>query len=355
MKSSSQTKLLAIETSCDETAAAVIDLSASLATGAQLSQFLLSDIVSSQIKLHQQYGGVVPELAAREHLTNLPLVVEEALSVSGVSLADLSAIAVTAGPGLKGCLLVGMTYGRGLAFGLNVPMLQINHLEGHLWSGLLAAADERPKLPALVLLVSGGHSELVVVKGFREYEVVARTQDDAVGEAFDKCATLLKLPYPGGPALSRLAEAGDSAKYSLPIGMPHDPQAFSFSGVKTAVQRLVKGLGDSMTDEVLRADIAASIEGILVEALAVKTERALARYRPQSLVLCGGVAANQRLRGRCAKLAERFGVRCLAPNHRWCSDNAAMIGVVGALEIASQTSVQSLPLTVRPRWSIDEL
>lgn len=319
--------LLAIETSCDETAVAVLDDKAFLAGERALSSVLKHEIVSSQVQLHSPYGGVVPELASREHIINLPMLVQEALRAAGTSVRDLSAVCVTRGPGLNGCLLVGVAYAKALASALRIPLFPLNHLEGHIFAGELREQITALRLPALVLLVSGGHTELLFVPSFRKYEVVARTRDDAAGEAFDKCASLLGLPYPGGPALSALAQDGDATRFSFPVGMPDSEHDFSFSGVKTAVSRVVRGLGD-LTDGT-RRDLAASVEQALVAALVHKTERALRRLRPVSFLLTGGVAANQPLRTALGELMGKRNLPIIVPDRRWCTDNAAMMGMLG--------------------------
>lgn len=353
--------LLAIETSCDETAVALLDISRRLDDCERCEDFLRGHLVRTQIQLHEPYGGVVPELAAREHLANLPVMVEHLLHQTGVELADLTAIAVTAGPGLKGCLLVGIAYARGLAFARKLPFVPVNHLEGHVCSGDLGARAERPEYPLLAMLVSGGHSELILAKQPLEYTVLTRTRDDAVGEAFDKCATQLGLPYPGGPALSRLAAGGHAPLYRLPQGMADDDTAFSFSGVKTAVHRLVKSLGDQLHNEQTRADVAAAIEDTLVETLLEKTGRALKRSGVRSLLLCGGVAANGRLRRRAAELAAQRGIRLVVPDFQWCSDNAAMIGVAAARRLERAGGVAAWPpagseaCVARTRWPLEQL
>ncbi|MBP9837712.1 MAG: tRNA (adenosine(37)-N6)-threonylcarbamoyltransferase complex transferase subunit TsaD, partial [Proteobacteria bacterium] len=240
--------LLAIETSCDETAVALLDLSKPISETSSSSEFLKSEIIASQIKLHQAYGGVVPELASREHLINLPLLIKKTIDDNSLNTDQIKAVAVTRGPGLKGCLLVGLTFAKFFAFSKNVPLLCINHLEGHVFSGNMLAREERPEYPYLTLLVSGGHTELILVEAYRKYKIICRTKDDAVGEAFDKSATLIGLPYPGGPQLAKRAETGDEESFRFPYGMPEDDSAFSFSGIKTAISREVKSLGDKVND-----------------------------------------------------------------------------------------------------------
>lgn len=339
--------ILAIETSCDETAVALY----SPATAA-----LHADLVSSQIKLHLPYGGVVPELAAREHLQALPLLVGEALHTAGAKLTEVSAVAVTRGPGLKGCLLVGISFAKGLALARNLPLLGINHLEGHLFVGDLGQNGELSlTFPTLALLVSGGHTLLVLVRGVRDYEVVASTRDDAAGEAFDKIATLLGLPYPGGPALAARAAHGNAARVSLPVALPNDLSSFSFSGLKTAVRRLV----DAPTfkrDEQSIADLAAAAQEAIVRALTEKTIAAANRLRPQSLLLTGGVAANARLQESLKAFAARAGIPLHLPPKRWCTDNAAMIAAAAArLWAARPQYSDGLEFDALPRWPLQDL
>ena len=338
--------LVAIETSCDETAVAVFDRSGRV----------LSELVSSQIELHQPYGGVVPELAAREHLTNLPLLFERALSEAKISIVDITAIAATRGPGLNGCLLVGFAFAKAFAQARSIPLLPVNHLEGHLWAGDLLENPVEP--PFLALLVSGGNTALVLVRDFRDYEIVAETLDDAVGEAFDKVAMMLGLSYPGGPALSRLAESGNPVKYPLPVGLEGDPTRFSFSGVKTAVHRLiaeVREKGGGELSEGQRADLAASVEANLVKTLVIKTEAAL-KLHPEvrGLLLTGGVAANKKLRSELSELSGRHSLRFEVPPQKWCTDNAAMIGAVAFRQLQRPLEQWSGfgPL---PRWPLSEL
>lgn len=334
--------LLSIETSCDETAVAILDVNRWLKDDSHFDKdgrpvFLLADVVSSQANLHQVYGGVVPELAAREHITNLPLVVEQCFQQASCSFDDLTAIAATRGPGLKGCLLVGLCFAKALAYSKQIPFVPVNHLEGHLFAGELLPAPFCPELPLLALLVSGGHTLLVYVKKFRSYEIDAQTRDDAAGEAFDKIATLLGLAYPGGPALSRSAALGDSTKFSFPVGAQKDSGSFSFSGLKTSVSRTVKSLGERLRDEQTVRDLAASAQACIVKSLVDKTVVACKNRNPRSLLLTGGVAANSCLREALAKEMSALGIQFCVPPPRWCTDNAAMIGMVAALIMKEKT------------------
>lgn len=350
--------LLAIETSCDETAVAVFNSSGSL----------VSELVSSQVKLHQPYGGVVPELAAREHLTNLPILFNQVLNDAGIGNEDLVAIAATRGPGLNGCLLVGLAFARSFAAVRGITFIPVNHLEGHLFAGDLVEAP--PELPFLALLVSGGNTAIVLVRGFRDYTIVAETLDDAVGETFDKVATMLGLGYPGGPALSRLAEVGDCERFPLPIGVEHNDTAFSFSGVKTAVLRLITDLkaerngstGQAELDRATASDVAASVENVLVKTLTLKLRAALSRYpEVRGLLLTGGVAANTRLRTSLSELAAECGMAFVVPPQRWCTDNAAMIGAVALRQLArdgAKSGIENNSKSTKaalPRWSLSEL
>lgn len=334
--------LLSIETSCDETAVALFDLAPFFdgrfeqrAVGS--SDFLRGELISSQVKLHTAYGGVVPELAAREHLKNLPLLIKELFKCCGVKAGDLTAVAVTQGPGLKGSLLVGYSFAQSFAASLDLPCLGVNHLEGHLFAGDLLAPEARPVFPMVALLVSGGHTELVWVESFRSYRVLARTRDDAAGEAFDKSATLLGLPYPGGPVLSRTAESGEPGRFSFPVAVVDDASSFSFSGLKTAVLRRVQEIGcgqQGVSDEKLRADLAYGIEQAIVESLVLKSIAVCKTTPPASFLLTGGVAANRALRSRLSHELSLLGIPFVVPPNKWCTDNAAMIGVCAAQILA---------------------
>ena len=359
--------LLAIETSCDETAIALLDLGRVLSGEPISKELLLANAVSSQMDVHQAYGGVVPELAAREHGRNLPLVLDEVFTQAGVAKEDLRAVCVTAGPGLKVCLLVGLSFAKGLALGQRVPLLGLNHLEGHLFAAELLDPEIEIEYPAMALLVSGGHTLLVLLKSFRKYQVLAATRDDAAGEAFDKTATLLGLPYPGGPSLSACAKGGDSSRFPFPIALADDPESFSFSGLKTAAMREIHRLGEQLQDEQIKRDISASLQSAIVKALVDKTKLAVGHYKPRTLILSGGVAANRSLR---ETLRREIGseVRVLIPDAQWCTDNAAMMAALGASIIredpnrfglgASQdvsVCLQSLNIEARSRWAIDEI
>ena len=304
--------VLGIETSCDETAAAVV------AGGTTV----LSSVVSSQIDLHARFGGVVPELAGRAHLVTLGPVVDDALSQAGVSGRDCAAVAVTKGPGLIGALLVGVSHAKALAYGWGLPFVGVNHLEGHLYACLL----ERPDLPlpAIVLLVSGGHTMLVHVRAMGDYSILGGTIDDAAGEAYDKVARVLRLGYPGGPIIDKLAKTGDPKAVAMPRLMRDDSYDFSFSGIKTSVARTVAK--DTTLDA---ADVAAGFQKAVVDSLVSKAVKAVEDTNAQALCLAGGVAANSELRARTQQAADDLGVECLLPAMKYCTDNAAMIAAAG--------------------------
>jgi N6-L-threonylcarbamoyladenine synthase len=315
--------VLGIESSCDETAAAVVR------NGTQI----LSSVVASQIDLHRPWGGVVPELASREHLEKIDPVVREAIEKAGISQKDIEAVAVTQGPGLIGSLLVGVCYAKALAYSLGIPFVGVNHIEGHVYSVVF---DNPPiKFPVLALIVSGGHTNIFHIPEEGIYKVVSRTRDDAAGEAFDKVAKMLGLGYPGGPAIERLASSGQRYKIRFPRAKISDGRPdLSFSGLKTAVARYVKenqiepvGINESPSEQV--RDIAASFQEAVVKAL-VKTLEKLAReHKPQTLIVAGGVACNLRLREDAAGLGAQLGVPVLFPSKHLSTDNAAMIAAAG--------------------------
>lgn len=311
--------LLAIETSCDETGVALFPPH-SLQPAAEL--------LASQTRLHKDYGGVVPELAAREHIVNLPELTCRVLADTGAGIKDLSAVAVTCGPGLQGCLLVGVSYAKALAFSRGIPLIPIHHIEAHLAAGELLPEEQRPKYPCLALVVSGGHTMLIHVAGFRNYRTVAETRDDAAGEAFDKIATVLGLPYPGGPSLAAAAERGDPQAFGFPIGVPADRGSFSFSGLKTAVARAVAAVPEAERTPSFVEDAAASAERAIVAALTGKSAAACLELQPASFLLTGGVAANKELRRSLSAAMAEQGVPFCVPDRKWCTDNAAMVGVL---------------------------
>ncbi len=332
--------MLGIETSCDETGAALYDP----------QRGLVAHTLFSQVELHAQYGGVVPELASRDHIRRLLPLVRDLLRQAHAVLADVTAVAYTQGPGLAGALLVGAGTATALAYALGVPAVPVHHLEGHLLSPLLA--DPAPDFPFVCLLVSGGHTQLMEVRGVGCYRLLGETLDDAAGEAFDKTAQLLGLGYPGGPALARLADHGRAGRYALPRPMIASGDLdFSFSGLKTAVALLVRRLE---LDTATRADVAASFQAAVVDVLAMKAEAALDRTGLRQLVVAGGVGANLALRKRLADLAPRRGTRVFYPQIEFCTDNGAMIALVGALRLA-EAGRDPLGFAVRPRWNLESL
>jgi N6-L-threonylcarbamoyladenine synthase len=305
--------LLAIETSCDDTCAAVLD-----------GPRILSNVISSQAKAHEGFGGVVPEVAARHHLELVEPVVEAALAEAGVTLDEVEAVAATAGPGLIGALLVGISAAKGIAAARRLPLIPVDHLQGHIAANFLEPAPLQP--PFLCLIASGGHTLLAGVRDHEGYELLGQTLDDAAGEAFDKSARLLGLGYPGGPAVQREAERGDPEAFEMPVAMARDPGLdFSFSGLKTAVLYRCRELGPEGVEE-RRADLAASFQAAVVEQLRTKLKRALKKGEWEAVALGGGVAANGPLREAVAGLCEEMGVRLKLVPIALCTDNAAMIG-----------------------------
>jgi len=309
--------LLAIETSCDETSAAVI-----------VGRKVLSNVVASQVAMHQKWGGVVPEAAARAHVEAILPVIADAISGAGLTNRDIKAVAVTNRPGLVGALSVGVTAAKALAFGLGIPLIGVHHLEGHLLSTL--ALDTPPPFPHTCLIVSGGHTELIDVRAVGEYEIVGQTRDDAAGEAFDKGARLLGLGYPGGYAIQQAALTGDPTRYPLPKGLSGDTIDFSFSGLKTAVLRLTEREGANLNI----SDAAASLQEAIVSVLSERAIRAMDRVDSRALTLVGGVAANIALRSRLQAACDRNGFSFFAPPIELCTDNAAMIGLAASYRLA---------------------
>lgn len=337
--------ILGIESSCDETGLAVYDT----------HRGLLADALHSQVAMHNEYGGVVPELASRDHVRRVVPLARQVLASAGVALADLDAIAYTAGPGLAGALLVGAAVAEALAVALDIPAMPVHHLEGHLLSPMLS--PDPPPLPFLALLVSGGHSQLMAVRAVGDYELLGETVDDAAGEAFDKTAKLLGLPYPGGPALSALAAQGRAGRFRLPRPMLHsDNLDMSFSGLKTAVATLLREVGAAD-----HADVAAEFQEAVAELLSTKAMRALAQTGFERLVVAGGVGANLRLRARLDSEAAARGARVFYPPLRLCTDNGAMIAFAAGLRLAAAGA--SVPagspprgsFNVRPRWDLASL
>ena len=322
--------VLGIETSCDDTSAAIYGT----------EQGLMSSLVSSQIE-HLEFGGVVPELASRAHLTLILPVIEQALSQSKLTLYDIEGIAVTAGPGLVGSLLVGVSVGKSLALALDIPMIGVHHIEGHIQSNYLE--EPVPEYPSLVLVISGGHTELVVMKEPLSYDVIGSTRDDAAGEAFDKVAKLLGLGYPGGPVIEKSARDGDSSFVDFPVSKVPDYE-FSFSGLKTAVLVYVNKMGEDFVSTNIN-HICASFQKAVIEALVAKTLGALHEHRLETLLLAGGVAANSALKERLRLEADKHGFRLYAPSPVYCTDNAAMIALAGYERLIRG---MNSPLTLSP-------
>jgi tRNA N6-adenosine threonylcarbamoyltransferase len=333
-------RVLGIETSCDETGVAVYDGAAGL----------LAHALHSQIALHARYGGVVPELASRDHIRKLLPLVRKVLKDSAIFHGQVDGVAYTAGPGLVGALLVGALTARSLAWAWNVPAIAVHHMEGHLLAPMLE--PEAPEFPFIALLVSGGHSMLVQVGGVGRYRVLGDSIDDAAGEAFDKTAKLLGLPYPGGPALAELACRGDPSRYHFPRPMTDRPGLdFSFSGLKTFALNAWRESTQGAQD---RADIARAFEEAVVDTMTIKCRRALAQTGIRRLVVAGGVGANQRLRERLAGLMAREGGRIFYPRPEFCTDNGAMIACAGYQRLRAGCA-DGLAVRVFPRWSLEEL
>jgi N6-L-threonylcarbamoyladenine synthase len=338
--------VLGFESSCDETGVALV----SVAAGER--PVLRAHALYSQVQMHQAYGGVVPELASRDHVRRVLPLARETLTAAGVTLAEVDVVAYTRGPGLAGALLVGAGVACSLAAALDKPTLAVHHLEGHLLSPFLSA--DPPEFPFVALLVSGGHTQLMRVDGVGRYELMGETIDDAAGEAFDKSAKLLGLGYPGGPALSQLAESGNSAAFDLPRPLLHQPNLdFSFAGLKTAVMTTLKKLGDTPT-EAAKADLAASTQAAIVEVLVKKSLRALKACGLQRLVVAGGVGANRQLRAQLNAAAQRMKFRVHYPELHLCTDNGAMIALAAAMRLQSGMA-EARPdyrFEVRPRWEL---
>ncbi len=332
--------VIGIETSCDETGVAIFDH----------QRGLIAHTLYSQISLHAEYGGVVPELASRDHVRKLVPLIRQTISDAGMQLSDLGGVAYTAGPGLVGALLVGAATARSLAWALDVPAIAVHHMEGHLLAPLLEADPPQP--PFVALLVSGGHSMLIEVAAIGRYRLLGDTLDDAAGEAFDKTAKMMGLPYPGGPALAALAASGTPGAYRFSRPMTDRPGLdFSFSGLKTQV--LLAWQASSKTNAV-RCDIARAFEEAVVDTLLIKCRRALAATGLKRLVIAGGVGANRSLRQQLAEVGQAEGFRTYFPRSEFCTDNGAMIALAGALRLAAGQCEPPI-IAVRPRWPLDEL
>ena len=329
-------KVLGIESSCDETGVAVYDT----------EKGLLSEQLYSQVAMHAEYGGVVPELASRDHIRKIVPLIRQSVADAGLQMSDLEGIAYTSGPGLIGALMVGASVGRTMAWSLGIPSVAVHHMEGHLLAPMLE--DDAPDFPFVALLVSGGHTMLVEVKAVGEYKILGESLDDAVGEAFDKTAKLLGLSYPGGPELAALAEKGKPSEIKFPKPMVNRPGLdFSFSGLKTAA--LQTWTKSSQTDEA-KADIAYAFQEAVVETLAIKCDRALKQTGYKRLIVAGGVGANKRLRERLGELKGEV----FFPRQAYCTDNGAMIAYAGALRL-NDGEREAAVISPQPRWSLEAL
>ncbi len=340
-------KIIGIETSCDETGVAIYDE----------QQGLIANQLYSQIDLHADYGGVVPELASRDHIRKTLPLIQQALQQANLTAQDIDGIAYTAGPGLVGALLVGATIARSLAYAWNIPAIGVHHMEGHLLAPMLELPENRPQFPFVALLVSGGHTQLVQVDGVGRYQLLGESIDDAAGEAFDKTAKLLGLDYPGGAALSRLAEKGTTGRFVFPKPMTDRPGLdFSFSGLKTAaantINQLIKQQGE--LNEQDKADIAHAFQTSVVDTLAIKCKRALKQTGYNRLVIAGGVSANRQLRQGLQQLMQQLKGQVFYPAPQFCTDNGAMIAYVGFLRLKNGEQ-SDLAIEVKPRWAMTEL
>ncbi len=331
--------ILGIETSCDETSAAVVEK----------GRYVKSNIIASQINLHRVFGGVVPELASRKHLELLDRVIKKALEKAEVNFSDLQGIAVTYGPGLVGSLLIGIVAAKTLSWALGLPLIGVNHILGHIYSNLLEPPELEP--PLLCLTVSGGHTDLIYTEEWGQYQILGRTRDDAAGESFDKVARFLGLGYPGGPAIERIAETGNPERYPLPRPDLGDDQfGFSFSGLKTAVINLAHNL-EQKEGNIPEADIAASFQKTVVDILLERVERALKDFPVDKVLLAGGVAANKYLRGRLEEMLKQKGASLYYPSLEYCTDNAAMVAGAGYF-LLKQGKTSTLDLDAYPQLKL---
>ncbi|PQJ88227.1 tRNA (adenosine(37)-N6)-threonylcarbamoyltransferase complex transferase subunit TsaD [Aliivibrio sifiae] len=333
-------RILGIETSCDETGVAIYDD----------EKGLLAHQLYSQVKLHADYGGVVPELASRDHVKKTIPLIQAALNDAGMTKDDIDGIAYTAGPGLVGALLVGSTIGRSIAYAWDVPAIPVHHMEGHLLAPMLE--DEPPAFPFVALLVSGGHTMMVEVKGIGEYQILGESVDDAAGEAFDKTAKLMGLDYPGGPLLSKLAESGIKGRFKFPRPMTDRPGLdFSFSGLKTFAANTIRANDDDLQT---RADIAFAFQEAVADTLAIKCRRALKQTGMKRLVMAGGVSANTYLRQELEVMMKKVGGEVFYPRTEFCTDNGAMIAYAGMQRLKNGETTD-LAVQAKPRWPIDQL
>jgi len=340
-------KVLGIETSCDETGVAIFDT----------QHGILAEALYSQVAVHAEYGGVVPELASRDHIRKLVPLLRQVFEQAGLEYADIDGVAYTAGPGLIGALMVGAAAGRALGMAWQVPTIGVHHMEGHLLAPLLE--ENAPKPPFVALLVSGGHTQLVNVSALGCYELMGESIDDAAGEAFDKVAKMLDLDYPGGPHVARYALQGEEGRFVFPRPMVDRPGLdMSFSGLKTAalyaIQKLQKQSPNGQLSEQDKADICLAFEQAAVETLAIKCRRALQQSDNQVLVMAGGVSANQRLRAKLQQATQKLGAKVYYPRPAYCTDNGAMIAFAGALRLQAGAA-DDLSLHIRPRWPLAEL
>ena len=338
-------RILGIETSCDETGIAIYDD----------EQGIMAHRLYSQIAVHADYGGVVPELASRDHVRKTIPLIKEVLADANLTRQDLDGVAYTAGPGLVGALLVGCSIGRSLAYGWDLPAVPVHHMEGHLLAPMLE--DNAPEFPFVALLVSGGHTMLVRVDGIGKYQLLGESVDDAAGEAFDKTAKLLGLDYPGGPALSKMAQQGEHGRFVFPRPMTDRPGLdFSFSGLKTAtataIRKYISDHGEM--DEQTHADIAYAFEDAVVNTLAIKCKRALKQCELNRLVIAGGVSANSALRRKLDEVTKKLGGEVFYPRPEFCTDNGAMIAYAGLQRLKSG-AIDELTFKAQPRWSLDSL
>ncbi|WP_318494020.1 tRNA (adenosine(37)-N6)-threonylcarbamoyltransferase complex transferase subunit TsaD [Photobacterium leiognathi] len=333
-------RILGIETSCDETGVAIFDD----------EKGLLAHELYSQVKLHADYGGVVPELASRDHVKKTIPLIKAALASAGMTHKDLDGVAYTAGPGLVGALLVGATIGRSLAYAWDLPAVAVHHMEGHLLAPMLE--DNAPEFPFVALLVSGGHTMMVEVKGIGEYQILGESIDDAAGEAFDKTAKMMGLDYPGGPLLSKMADKGTPGRFKFPRPMTDRPGLdFSFSGLKTFAANTIR---DNDDDEQTRADIAFAFQEAVVDTLAIKCKRALKQTGLKRLVIAGGVSANKYLRQELESMMKNLKGEVFYPRTEFCTDNGAMIAYAGMQRLKNKETMD-LGVKAYPRWPIDQL
>jgi len=332
--------ILGIESSCDETGIALYETDVGLR----------GDILYSQAEMHAQYGGVVPELASRDHIQRVVPLIDQLLNETGITSEQIGGVAYTAGPGLMGALMVGACVGRSLAYSWGVPAVEVHHMEGHLLAPLLE--DNRPDFPFIALLVSGGHTQLIRVDGVGQYQLLGESIDDAAGEAFDKTAKLLGLGYPGGPALSKLAEQGNPERFNFPRPMVDRPGLdFSFSGLKTFARNTLQ---TNLEDPAIGADVARAFEDAVADTLAIKCRRALRESSLNRLVVAGGVSANRSIRLRLSEIAQKEGGNAFFPRLDFCTDNGAMIAFAGALRLQAGEH-SSLAIETRARWPLSEL